>query len=912
MNNIKLEKWLQDKGIPNDGMKQIQNVRRSEPSRKVKSNGKNVPGFYPSKKMGLTIQFESHKLELAGIYEKEHDPNVIEYYDQPPSFTIRYQDKEGKNRGHRYTPDFFVIEEDWIGWEEWKTEQELIVLSQKNPNRYSIDESGNWRCPPAEKHANECGLSFRIRSSKDIDWTYQRNIRFLEDYLLEQTPNICDETSSIIKKIIGDKPSISLDELLSNQSTFDADDIYTMMVLDEIYADITRYLIIDFDKFPLFLNKEAFIAYQNMKSASNTLPFKPITLDISVGNKIQWDSKIWRIINIGESVITLLSQFDEPSEIPMVVFEDLIIKGSISEIQFNNELETEEEITVLNMIRQAGEKDLEDANKKYFIVKGLLEGRSLSEYDIPDRTLRDWMKKYKDAEKVYGNGYVGLLPLRHRQGNRTRRLPLDVLELMDEYIENDFETIIQKNSQTVFNAFREKCIAKGYSPPSFKTFCRRIKDRPINLQIKKRKGTKAAYNTEQVYYELSLTTPRHGDRPFEICHIDHTELDIELICSETGGSLGRPWITFLVDAFSRRILAFYLTFDEPSYRSCMMVLRECVRRYSRMPSMIVVDGGKEFHSVYFDTLIARYKGKKIVRPGAKPKFGSVCERLFGTTNEMLIHNLMGNTQIMKNVRQITKEVNPKKHSVWNLEELYLIFIKWCYEVYDTTPHSSLGESPRELYVRRIAKTGSRKNTYIKYDETFKMLTLPTTKKGTAKVVVGQGVKINYFYYWAEVFLHPDVEGENIPIRYDPYNIGIAYAYVNNYWVMLNSENFSTLANRTEKELKIATAELRKRKRQFGQKKQISSSQIVKFLQSAEEFEQMQLQKLKDKAVQRTFRVIEGGNQKQDDIVMKKNNTKEEKQETASSNRGKNEVITQLSDVVKLMKEQNSFQIYKEL
>jgi hypothetical protein len=34
-----------------------------------------------------------------------------------------------------------------------------------------------------------------------------------------------------------------------------------------------------------------------------------------------------------------------------------------------------------------------------------------------------------------------------------------------------------------------------------------------------------------------------------------------------------PWATVLIDAMSRRILAVYLTFDEPSYRSCMMVLR---------------------------------------------------------------------------------------------------------------------------------------------------------------------------------------------------------------------------------------------------------------------------------------------------------------------------------------------------
>jgi hypothetical protein len=34
-----------------------------------------------------------------------------------------------------------------------------------------------------------------------------------------------------------------------------------------------------------------------------------------------------------------------------------------------------------------------------------------------------------------------------------------------------------------------------------------------------------------------------------------------LVCSPTGRNLGRPWATFLSDAFSRRLLAVCLTFD---------------------------------------------------------------------------------------------------------------------------------------------------------------------------------------------------------------------------------------------------------------------------------------------------------------------------------------------------------------
>jgi hypothetical protein len=41
--------------------------------------------------MGVTIQFESHRVELAVVYEMEHDPDVLEYYDQAPSTLLDYE-----------------------------------------------------------------------------------------------------------------------------------------------------------------------------------------------------------------------------------------------------------------------------------------------------------------------------------------------------------------------------------------------------------------------------------------------------------------------------------------------------------------------------------------------------------------------------------------------------------------------------------------------------------------------------------------------------------------------------------------------------------------------------------------------------------------------------------------------------
>jgi putative transposase len=58
-----------------------------------------------------------------------------------------------------------------------------------------------------------------------------------------------------------------------------------------------------------------------------------------------------------------------------------------------------------------------------------------------------------------------------------------------------------------------------------------------------------------------------------------------------------------------------------------------------------------------------------------------------------------------------------------------------------------------------------------------MCTLPSTPKGTAKVRPGCGVKINHIYYWADAFRDPGIEGQQVPVRYEPFDVGQAYAFV---------------------------------------------------------------------------------------------------------------------------------------
>ena len=61
----------------------------------------------------------------------EHDPNVLEYYDQPSCFKIQYTNKSGRKIGHYHTPDFFVRTQDGAIWLVETKGREELDLPQK-------------------------------------------------------------------------------------------------------------------------------------------------------------------------------------------------------------------------------------------------------------------------------------------------------------------------------------------------------------------------------------------------------------------------------------------------------------------------------------------------------------------------------------------------------------------------------------------------------------------------------------------------------------------------------------------------------------------------------------------------------------------------------------------------------------
>jgi putative transposase len=847
--------WCINNQLTNEGKRVIENIRSSQPARRVQSSIKNVPGQYPSRKMGMSIQYESHTLELPFIYVIEHDNTVLEYYDQPNQAKLDYigvhKNKE-KRKVFYYTPDFFIIYKDVAGWVECKPEDKLTELSRLDPYRYRKDEDGRWRCPPGEQYAKAYNLNFYVYSSDQIDWVLLRNIKFLEAYFRHHHA-LSEDRADKIMTIVHRKQGIELQELLEevDELGLSADDIYTLIASGGLYCDLKKYVLAEPQYAYVFTDGEkaaAYVHWQTEGTNDSSNMYNGLVLEI--GSSLIWDGKEWEIINKGETMLSLRCS-QHAIDLSYAQIESYVKQGKIAGVKSKETIQSK----IHEVIMNASREECKEANERLQVIKPFLNGELSESVDIPPRTIRSWIANYRNAQQAYGNGYVGLLPRHHDKGNRNSRIPQETCKLLEEWVKEKYETFKQKKMAEVYGDFLIESNLKGISECSYKSFVKFIRRRPIYEQTKNRKGEKAAYRFESYFLEFQLTTVRHGDRPFEIGHIDHSELDIELIDSQTKKNLGRPWATFLSDGCTRKILAVYITFDSPSYRSCMMVLRECVRRFSRLPETLVVDGGKEFSSVYFETVLSAFGSGKKQRPASKPRSGSVLERLFGTTNTRFINNLLGNTQITKNVRQTTKKNNPKKLAVWTYGKFTERLKQFVYEIYDRIGHPALGgQSPQEAFLLGMKKCGDRPWMMIPYDETFRILTLPTSEKGTAKIEPAKGFKNNYIYYWSDAFRHPEVEGSQVPIRYDPYNLGIAYAYVNKRWVQCMSDYHAIFNGKTEKQIQIATKELKIKYQNHSKEFRVNIKILAEFLRDCDS-DELFLQQIKDQELHHHVQIV---------------------------------------------------------
>lgn len=834
--------------LPEIGRARIRHIRDSLPSRAVRSNKVSAKAKYAPLKMPFTIDAEANSTEYIAAVEWDHDPETLEFYPQPLALKIRYltADRIRWTSTHT-TPDYLRITPNRVVFVECKTEDALKGLAKAMPGRFQRDELGRWRSPPAEEAAAAFGCEFEIRSSAQNNWALFENLELLKDYFIGDPGEPPAGIAQALMARLGFEGWASMHELVHNDPGISADVIYTLISQRRIYFPLTSQRLSDQEQALVFRDEATFKAHQvflgqrSIRSSS-----KCLGIAIESGCLFTWDAATWQVINDGKERLTIKRLADGRrrevmAELGHGEFFALVQAGRITIHS------TEEEAVSLDdgrdLMRRASTQQLREAVWRLEVLQGRADPGTNPFTDRQRRARMYWQAKFRRAEAKYGNGFVGLLIW--RGSNRKPRASHASLELANEVIVSDWETIRGKKRLASWGKYSVLAGTKGLDPVSYVRFCQLVKARSGHAQLVTRLGEKAAYNDEPHYLELEWTTPRHGVRPWHIAHIDHTPLPLKLVHSSLGTIVSTVWLTILLDANTRKVLAYYLSFDPPSYRSCMMVLRDCVRRHNRVPQIMVCDQGSDFHSVYWETQLARLYITKRERRAGRPRSGSVCERLFNTSQSQFVKVLMGSTDLVERYfRRISPEVDPTRHAVWTLERFDEGFERYLNEVYHVGNHAGLGMSPNAAWSLGIQAHGQRSHRAIPYDRDFIVASCPAVRKGKARVTPA-GIKVNYVYFKCPEFNMPGVLGSNVEARYDPFNAGLAYAYVNGQWHSCHSDLHPMFQHYSERAVRLATERLKLRDRSTGQKQGINAERLAMFLQEREQDEDLGRQLLND-------------------------------------------------------------------
>ena len=318
------------------------------------------------------------------------------------------------------------------------------------------------------------------------------------------------------------------------------------------------------------------------------------------------------------------------------------------------------------------------------------------------------------------------------------------------------------------------CNQLGLNAPSRQAIVTRIERLDQWKLLEQREGKKIAGDK---YRPVGL--PFTASHALEWVQGDHTVADLMVVDDIYRRSIGRPLLTMLIDVFTRIVLGWYVSFEEPSRTSLGMALLHSVfPKDDRLRDMgldvdlpghglmetLSLDNAKAHHSADFLRGCQQFGIKRHLRPVKKSWFGGHIERLFGTTMGA-VHLIPGTTY--SSIAE-KREYDSEKHACMTMSE----FEKWLtvqISLYHNQKHSALGVTP--LTAWKEAMAAGKMQPELPDEHDFTLHFLPSKRR----IVRRDGIQLfNVMYYHggARQFVSGSTKKERV--KYNPRNMATIY------------------------------------------------------------------------------------------------------------------------------------------
>lgn len=321
-------------------------------------------------------------------------------------------------------------------------------------------------------------------------------------------------------------------------------------------------------------------------------------------------------------------------------------------------------------------------------------------------SVRRWFVMFSRAEY----SPMGLLPRHHRKGNRKRRIDERAMELYKKFLSDEYLTMQRKPITEVHDLLKihvRNLNRNGESlkMPSINLLYRLKNNIGEFVRMASRFGKRKA--------NLEYRRGRKGPATLGILdrvEIDHTPLDIVVLCDKTGLPLGRPFLTMVLDAYSRMPLGFHVGFDAPCVRAVLAALGNAIEPkayikemypavssdwpcYGR-PMELVCDNGAEFHAHEFKSACQMLGINIHYCPSKDPSQKGRIERFLRTVNEGLCQRLQGTTFGNYIVAGDYDSAKQARIGFAGLMEALHI---WLIDIYPNTVHRELRKTPLAVW-----------------------------------------------------------------------------------------------------------------------------------------------------------------------------------------------------------------------